>query len=199
MAAPSLSFQAPTTILLIRHAQSAPSDEVPEAQWPLSPKGVRQALALAKAAPLRRIAHIYSSPYRRALDTVAPLAARLGLSVTPVPELRERKLTDEPRNDWEHLLRQAWADHDFALPGAESGRAVQSRMHEALLGLALRHPGERLAVASHGNAIALFLNRLDPAFGFAEWKAMRNPDIFSVTWRESGWRRNALPALSISP
>jgi len=191
--------RAPTDILLIRHAQSAPSDDIPEADWPLSEKGVQQALALAEAAPLQCVDHIYSSPYRRAVDTVAPLAARLGLTVTTVPELRERKLTDVPRDDWEHLLRQAWADHDFALPGAESGRVVQARMDAALLDLAARHPGGKLAVVSHGNAIALLLNRLDPDFGFEAWKAMRNPDIFSVTWCESGWRRNALDPLQISP
>ena len=182
--------RAPSDILLVRHARSAPGDDVPEAEWPLSAEGSRQAEELARTLASRRIDHIYSSPYRRAVDTVKPLAARRKLPVKLVPDLRERKLTEALRGDWEALLRQSWNDHDLALPGGESGRIAQTRVHEALFELAQRHPGNTLVVASHGNAIGLFLNKLDPSFGFAEWKAMRNPDIFSVTWCESGWRRN---------
>ncbi len=32
-----------TYVYLLRHAQSAPSHDVPESEWPLSPSGIEQA------------------------------------------------------------------------------------------------------------------------------------------------------------
>jgi broad specificity phosphatase PhoE len=48
----------------------------------------------------------------------------------------------------------------------------------------LQKPGKTLVFSSHGNAIALFLNVLDPKVGFEEWKGLRNPDIIRVEWRD---------------
>jgi hypothetical protein len=42
-------------------------------------------------------------------------------------------------------------------------------------------------VSSHGNAIGLYLNRLDSSFGFEAWEEMRNPDLFAVDGDR--WRR----------
>ena len=44
-----MHLQDSTEILLIRHAESAPSRAIPEADWPLSPTGVQQAQQLAEA------------------------------------------------------------------------------------------------------------------------------------------------------
>src|SRR5690349_3047397 len=81
-----------TTLYLVRHAESAPSDDVPEPDWPLSARGVAQASALAPAMRGLGITAIYSSPYLRARHTVAPLAEALGLPVTVRDALRERAL-----------------------------------------------------------------------------------------------------------
>ena len=40
--------------------------------------------------------------------------------------------------------------------------------------------GRHVAVASHGNALALFLRTLDPAVDFAFWARMTTPDVYVV-------------------
>lgn len=47
----------------------------------LSPHGEQQAVALAECLGEAPIAHIFSSPFRRTIQTVAPLARRLGLPI----------------------------------------------------------------------------------------------------------------------
>jgi probable phosphoglycerate mutase len=62
--------------------------------------GRRQALEAAEALAGEPITAIYSSALRRARDTAAPIAARLKLPVTVIPELDERNwgaLEGEPR------------------------------------------------------------------------------------------------------
>jgi 2,3-bisphosphoglycerate-dependent phosphoglycerate mutase len=186
----------PTTIYLVRHAESRPSADVPEPDWPLSERGREQAEALIGAMRALELDAIYSSPYPRALRTVMPLAQAIGKQVTTVPELRERVLCRSNLGDqyWPTIDRY-WADADFALPDGESNRACALRMTAAIEALAVRHPGEVIALASHGNALALYLGQLDPSFGYSEWRAMRNPELFRVV-HEAGratWDGTRLP------
>jgi phosphohistidine phosphatase len=71
-------------LLLLRHADAvdyAPTD----VQRPLSPKGHQQAALVAEFLSTYRVRPtiLLSSPALRTMETSAPLAAALGLSVTP--------------------------------------------------------------------------------------------------------------------
>lgn len=135
-----------------------------------------------------RIDAVYSSPYRRAVATVRPLAADRNLSIRSDARLRERELTDRWLDDHREALRRVWADFSLMLPGGESSAACLRRVGEALDDLRSRHDdGERVLVSSHGNAIGLYLNHLDGSFGFEDWTEMQNPDLFPV--QEDRWRR----------
>lgn len=86
-------------------------------------------------------------------------------------------------------------DPDFALRDGESNNACRARMVGAIGELVDRHSGGILAVGSHGNAIALFLHSLDPAFGMADWRAMRNPDLYRIVYEgaRATWDGSRLP------
>ncbi len=75
--------QAPTTIILVRHAEKAgePTDRDPE----LNEAGRQRAAALARVLGDANISAIYSTPYIRTEKTAAPLAEKLGLVVTITP------------------------------------------------------------------------------------------------------------------
>jgi 2,3-bisphosphoglycerate-dependent phosphoglycerate mutase len=171
-----------TEILLVRHAESEPSKDIPEADWPLSPAGTQQAQRLAEVLKQLKIDAIFSSPYVRAKNTVEPYAQLVGLSVRVAAELRERKLTEGNRDDWQVILQKSWSDFSFALPHCESSYDCQRRVHDYLAKLAAHHRGQTLLVCSHGNAIALYLHGIDDSFGFEVWAAMRNPDLFRITY-----------------
>jgi 2,3-bisphosphoglycerate-dependent phosphoglycerate mutase len=115
-----------TEIFLVRHAESMPSKEIPEADWPLSPVGVWQAQQLANALKRLKIDAIFSSPYARAQATVAPYAQGVGLSVCVTAALRERKLTEDSRDDWLAILQKSWSDFSFTLPHCESSADCQT-------------------------------------------------------------------------
>lgn len=178
-------LQDNTEIFLIRHAESTASKDIPEADWPLSPAGVRQAQHLAEALKPLQIDAVLSSPYVRARATVEPFAQTAGLSVQVIADLRERKLTtrwQDQRDDWFAILQHAWADFSFALPHCESGYACQQRMCHCLAKLAANHRGQTLLICSHGNAIALYLNSLESSFRFEAWAAMQNPEVFRIIY-----------------
>ena len=190
----------PTTIYLVRHAQSQPSADVDEPQWPLSERGSEQARALVPAMRSLGIATLYSSPYPRAIHTLAPLAEALGKPLIVEHALHERVLSRRNLGDqWWPTIERYWRDPDFALDDGESNRACTRRMRDAIDRLAARHLGETLALASHGNAIALYLGTIDPGFGFEQWRAMRNPDLFCIRYQDgcASWDGTRLPTVRV--
>lgn len=162
-------------VLLIRHCEA--SAQHPEA--PLTPRGTEQADALAqRLAPLEPD-HVVSSPYRRAQQSVAPLATALRLAVALDERWRERRLGDEPIDDWRGAVRASFDDLDRVLPGGESSRSAQTRGRAALDDL-LAAPYRLPVAATHGNLLALLLTAIDGRFGYAGWESLTNPDVFVV-------------------
>lgn len=184
-------------LYLLRHADSTSSPDLPESDWPLSERGEKQARDLVEQLAGSRIDALYSSPYQRAVETVRPLAEDRDLSIRTDDRLRERILTDRWLDDHQQVLRRVWEDFTLTLPGGESSAECQRRVVEAVNDLRARHGADEcVLVCSHGNAIAFYLNHLDPSVGFAEWKALRNPDLIAV--QEDQWTRTS-PPMSIGP
>jgi len=177
-------------LLLIRHC--ATSGQASDA--PLTDEGARQAVQLAGTLRDAPIDAIVSSPYARAVASVAPLAARLGLEIGTDDRLRERVLSPEPLDDWQDHLQRSFDDPDYAVPGGESLAEAQARGLAAIAAAgAFRLP----AVVSHGNLIAAVLRSVDPAFGFEAWRDLRNPDVFLVTMQAAvpvEYRRMEFPS-----
>src|SRR5215207_3796452 len=104
-------------VYLIRHAHSAYS---PDEMRELSPSGHAAAKHVAELLEGRAVSRIVSSPYTRAIQTVQPLADRLGVAVEIEPDLRERLLCTEVLADFHGPLERVWRDFDFCYPGGES-------------------------------------------------------------------------------
>ncbi len=79
-------------LLLVRHGHALPRKEWggEDSQRPLSAEGLREAEGLVSTAGrFPRPQRVLSSPYRRCVQTVAPLAARYHLAVEPTEDLAE--------------------------------------------------------------------------------------------------------------
>jgi 2,3-bisphosphoglycerate-dependent phosphoglycerate mutase len=172
-----------TVLDLVRHAHAV---WTPDEQRPLSPRGRRDAERLAGVLASCPIDAIYASPYRRARETVAPLARRLGLPVRVEADLRERRLGAEPVADFLAAVQALWADPQWAWPGGESNAAAQRRGVALLRRLRARHPGEHVVLGTHGNLLALIVQHVDPGVDFAFWRALTMPDVYRLTWEAAG-------------
>ncbi|MGH2446450.1 MAG: histidine phosphatase family protein [Candidatus Limnocylindria bacterium] len=185
------SSLAPLDVLLVRHAESVPfgTPGYADDDRPLTDAGRAAAVELAQELDGYELTRIYSSPYPRSLATIEPLAQRRGLEIQLLTDLRERRLSTEPHDEWRSTLERSWTDPDFALPGCESGRDAQRRAMAALDLLRSRHPdGGRLVLGSHGNLISLVLQALEPGVDFAFHMAMPTPAIYRLTHDGLRWR-----------
>lgn len=183
-----------TTVYFVRHAHST---WVPgrERERPLSEQGRRDAETLARALADLPLDAVVSSPYRRAVETVEPLAADRGLAVELVEDLRERTLADPQTVDLSGAIDRVWDDPSFAHPGGESNEVARSRLGAAFETVLADHEGETVAVGTHGNALALLLGRYGD-YGLDFWRTLTMPDVYRGEFDDGDLRSLArdLPA-----
>jgi 2,3-bisphosphoglycerate-dependent phosphoglycerate mutase len=169
-----------TTLYLVRHAHAS---WTPDEGRSLSAEGRAAAshvAALLRDEPIRAV---YASTPRRAVQTVEPLAELLGLTVTTVKKLRERRLSGEPVDDHGAAVAWCWANPGAALPGGESNLEARRRGVAVIDELASRHAGEAVVVGTHGNLLALILQQFQPVVDYAFWSQLTMPDIYALTLR----------------
>ncbi len=156
-----------TTIYFVRHAESDVSvrDDLTR---PLTARGEADALRVTTALKGLDIARVYSSPYKRAVDTVRDLAQTLGLEIITIDDLRERAVGGWVE-DFVGFAKKQWSDFSFKLPGGESPGEVQVRNVAAVLKMAAENPGTSIVIGTHGTAVSTIINYFNPAFGFADF------------------------------
>ncbi len=151
-----------TRIIIVRHGQSeanvAHLFAAGLTDAPLTELGKSQAQAIADyLAVHERIDAVFASDLCRAMDTVRPTAARFGLSVTPVRELREINAGLWENKPYELLRERYAADYEvwkktpsLACPtGGESVAELYLRVTAAVLRLAAENEGKTVLIGSH--------------------------------------------------
>ena len=165
----------PVDALLVRHAET--SGQAHDA--PLTKAGLLQAQLLAGTLARLGAGPLFTSPMRRARDTIAPFAEASGLEVSVLNDLREFVLSPEPLDDWRLHVERTFEDPRYKVPGGESQEDACSRAAAALREIS-SGGGSRPAFVTHGRLTAALFNACDPTFGFREWGMLRNPDVFAV-------------------
>jgi len=146
--------------ILCRHGQTAWNREQRfrgRKDVPLSAAGRAEAEAVGEALAGAGVDVLYASPLTRALETLAPLARRLGKEVEGCEELIDMDFGEIEGMQVEEVERQypelyqEWtaAPERVSFPGGESLAQVQARAMRGLSRLALRHPDQTLALCSH--------------------------------------------------
>jgi len=115
---------------------------------------------------------IYSSPYRRAYDTVLPFALGVGLPIHVVEDFREREF-DVWDDDFPPIAKQLWADFSTAPSnGGECFADVQTRNIMALNQVLAESDGHNIVIGTHGLALSTIINHFDPSFGLVDFMVM---------------------------
>lgn len=163
------------TLYIVRHCKA----EGQEADATRTLEGVAQSNCLADLLARANIERIISSPYIRAIQSITPLAQRLNLAVELDIRLVERVLCSDSRPDWQEHLFASFSDLDLCLEGGESSREAMQRAVAVITDIQ-RHAAQSTLLVTHGNLMALLLKHFDNSIGFAEWRALSNPDVYRV-------------------
>jgi broad specificity phosphatase PhoE len=164
-------------LFLIRHGQADQSSNdflqtTRGRQWDpsLDEQGREQAgLLTRRLLIMERPAALYSSPLRRARETIAPFVEAVGLDVRTDDDLMEAHIGDWEGMSFEdilasdpellHLFRNQRAIWHRA-PGGEVVDAFKERVRVAIESILLRHPTGDVFVVAHGGVINAYFGPL---------------------------------------
>lgn len=154
-----------TTVYLIRHAES--DHEIRDAKTrPLTPKGLKDADSLAGFFTDIPVTRIFSSPYLRAVQTIAPLSNEKNLPCQTDDRIREwMGGRPFPHELFENRMREMFEDESFTGSGAESLKALKKRTREFIMHLLSRYPGETIVAGTHALAMTAAAKNYDDSIG----------------------------------
>ncbi len=188
----------PTTVLLVRHAETYGNIEgrfCGHSETELTPKGIEQAQALGRRLRGQRFDAAYSSDLSRAHRTALHALEHHEEPLAPVldPGLREMHY-----GEWESLngreIGEKYPDQlreffrcKVPAPGGESIQQVRERTATALRRTVSAHPESTILVVSHGNAIMAMIAELLNVPHESSWSfAVANTSITRMTFSKSG-------------
>ncbi len=154
-------------ILLLRHAEPESAGlyigrgSNPE----LSRAGRKKAEEIVPVLLKEKIERLYSSPQKRAWETITPLARRTGLDTVIEEDFAEIDFGEWEGLGWKEIeerdpdLWHAWLDNPRKVPppGGETLKKLQERVIGSLNRILSSHPGEKILIATHGGPIRTIL------------------------------------------
>ena len=165
----------------------------------LSIDGEKRAEVLSKIPELQKVSRIYSSNCVRTIQTAKYLMKELGLKLNIDERFDERRVGIENAEEYPDWLQRQYTDIDYSTVNGESQRMVVKRFDEALNDIMKKHPGEEIAIFSHGYAISFFLLKYFKFAGVDDthWvklldkndkvvldKRLDSPEVFKITLNE---------------
>ncbi|GIN57283.1 phosphoglycerate mutase [Lederbergia ruris] len=171
-----------TNLYLVRHAHSIYTPD--ELERPLSEGGFAGAQTVTELLKEENIDYVYSSPYKRAMQTIEGLARYIDKEIHIENDFKERILAEKPVENFTIAITKVWEDDDFSWSGGESNRIAQKRGCRAILQVLESHKGKNVVISTHGNIMVLIMNYFDSSYGFDFWKKLDMPDIYKCSFNE---------------
>lgn len=161
---------ASTQFIVIRHGETVWNTESRlqgHRDSPLTSLGLRQAEAIGERLAGERFDALYSSDIVRAMLTAEAIARTTGHTIKPDARLRERnygifeglttaEIAERFPDDYRRFLAR---ESDYAIPEGESLAQKYGRVTACLDDLAVRMPGRRVVVVTHGGVLSDLLRR----------------------------------------
>lgn len=160
-------------IYLIRHCEA--DGQPSEAK--LTERGLKQALELSGFLADRKIDRIIASPYKRAIQSLQPLAQRLNIEIKTDQRLIERVLSTTNLSDWFEKLKTTFDELELKFEGGESSQEAMKRIVEVVEAV-FNNEAKNTIIVTHGNILSLLLKYFNNDFGFEDWRNLSNPDVF---------------------
>lgn len=176
-----------TTVYFVRHAEPNHANRDDRSRE-LTEKGLRDTALVTEFFTGIGIDYFFSSPYKRAVDTIADLALSREMQIETVEDFRERKVDSVWIEDFHSFSKAQWADFDHKLSDGECLREVQDRNIAALTQVLQAYSNQTVVIGGHGTALSTVINYYDKGFDFEDFERIRKKMPWIVKFLFDGER-----------
>ncbi len=147
-------------IYILRHCKAIGQDKHAN----LTEDGQLCAEQLVQVLANLNIDQIYISNMKRTYETIKPYISKYQVNVITDSRLNERQLSDISLDNWLNELKYTFKDFDYRIHNGESSSEAQKRILSVYESIKM----------------TLLLNHFNHEILFEEWKALKNPDLYSI-------------------
>lgn len=172
-----------TTVYFVRHAEpnyANHNDSLRE----LTEKGLEDSKLVTQFLADKKIDIVFSSPYKRAIDTIRNFADSAGLEIHIENDFRERKVDSCWIEDFTLFCKTQWMDFNYKLSDGETLQEVQTRNIAALNRLLDEYRNKTIVTGTHGTALSTIINFYDRQFGYSDFEKIKGlmPWVVKITF-----------------
>ncbi len=170
-----------TNLYFVRHAEPN-YDNHDDMSRELTPQGLIDRYKAKNFLSDKDINLVLSSPYKRSVDTVQPVADAIGQTeIETYYDLRERTVCDEWLYCFDDYARNQWTDFTYKLEGGECLGEVQARNVAAINEIVKKYNGRNIAIGSHGTALSTIIHYYTGGkWGFDDFQRIKKVMPFVV-------------------
>lgn len=174
-----------TIVYFVRHAEPDYRNH-DDLSRELTEKGLRDSKLVTRFLSDKGVDIVFSSPYKRAIDTIRDFSETEGLEIHLEDDFRERKVDSCWIEDFTSFCKVQWTDFDFKLSDGETLREVQTRNIAALNRLLRAYRDKTIVVGSHGTALSTIIHFYDKRFGYDDFERIKGlmPWIVRFTFED---------------
>jgi len=157
-----------TILYFIRHAKpdySVKDDMI----RPLLPVGLKKSKKLVKIFSEIKIDYIYSSPYKRSIQTIEPIAENKNIEIKIINDFREGKMDNKWIDNFYEFIETHWNDFSYKIINGESLIEVQKRNIKELNKILLENKDATIMIGTHGIALSTIINYYDKTFQYEKF------------------------------
>lgn len=156
-----------TKIFYVRHSE-CDHNYKDTVNRPLTEKGKKDSALVKDFLSGKNIECVFSSPYKRAIETIEPFVNAYRFDIKIVEDLRERGI-GEYVDDFLLFTERQWKDFDYKKYGGESLAEVQNRNIIAINDILDSRANQNIVIAGHGTALSTILNYYDNSFSYKDF------------------------------
>lgn len=171
-------------IYLVRHCEPC-SRDYDNTMRNLSEDGYKNAEKTSDFLINEKVDMIFSSPYKRALETIEPFSKKSSIGIVEVNDFRERKISSKSIENFDEFAEKQWEDFSFKLEEGESLEEVQERNVTAFKKILKENLNKNIVISGHGTAISTILNHYSD-FGFENFFELKDVMPFIVEMEFEG-------------
>ncbi|MBN2545890.1 MAG: histidine phosphatase family protein [Spirochaetes bacterium] len=156
-----------TNLFLIRHAESDLNIK-DQYSRPLTSKGEIDSINLINLFKNIDVDALYTSPYKRSIDTIKHIAEIKNKKIIISENLCERRIGSWVPDFFEYSKKQ-WNDFNYKLEGGESLAGTQDRIISNINEILIDHQNQNILIGTHCSALCMIINKFDPDFGYDDF------------------------------
>ncbi len=178
-------------IYFVRHAK--PDFNIKdELLRPLSEEGIKDSKKVTEFLKDKSITKIYSSPYKRSIDTIRDFASFVSMDINLIEDFRERKISNEWIEDFNGFVKMQWNDFNYKLEDGENLKEVQDRNIRELHKILNDNNNENIVIGTHGTALSTIINYYDNTFNYESFKGIKDVMPLIVIIKFNGINANSI-------